>query len=294
MAWLRKDLESQISIAMVYMLNHAVIIRWTTALLALIEVLDPEVSLTLAASICVFKVSVLVNTTCELISSTLCLPNSIFCPIVLWAARRLTEDALHSGGFIDKRPARLIRDTCVAAISIYSRDMPGGYSQLIGTPPENRHRNNFRAGGTVPWPSLRRSFINCTAALARDIRELQQAYAVCRDSADERISIPTAFHDAMHSLQVASSHGVIHNYIHDFVVNFSNFSSEGFLSSVSLPATSVHGLWEWAAEGMICNSLSPGPTLWRKHDWEGLKTLASVPSGIPFGERRGILNVRLP
>ena len=123
----------------------------------------------------------------------------------------------------------------------------------------NRHRYNVRAGPVVPWPSLRRFIINCTASLARDLRELQQAYAVCASSAVERCTVPNAFHEAMNGLQFACLHGFFHDRVHDFVVNFNNFSSEGFLLSVNFPILNIHGLMEWAAEGMIFNGICLTP-----------------------------------
>ena len=56
MAWLRKGLESQNQIATAYMRDHAVIIRWTTALLVLTEALDPErVAVNLPMAACIFN-----------------------------------------------------------------------------------------------------------------------------------------------------------------------------------------------------------------------------------------------
>ena len=72
----------------------------------------------------------------------------------------------------------------------------------------------------------------------------------------------------MNGLQFACLHGFFHNHVHDFVVNFNNFSSEGFPLSVNLPILNIHGLMEDVAEGMIFNGNCPNPERWRLQDLE--------------------------
>ena len=108
--WRRRAWNQQIGVATEYMRYHA----GTTALLTLVEALDPEVIMTF----CIFNVPLLIEATNEVISSTLCLPNSLFCPLVLWAARRLSEDAIECMGVIERTPARPIRNACVTALGI--------------------------------------------------------------------------------------------------------------------------------------------------------------------------------
>ncbi len=56
--------------------GHAVILRWTTALLALVELLDQQVML----GSCIFDTPTMLIVTSEVISATLSLPDQIFCP----------------------------------------------------------------------------------------------------------------------------------------------------------------------------------------------------------------------
>ncbi len=99
--WLRRRFQAQFQVAVSCMQVHAVIIGWTTALLALIEILDSEVVM----AFCIFDIPSMLSVTSEVISSMLCLPDYIFCPLVLWAARRLNEDVWQAKGIIDRTPA---------------------------------------------------------------------------------------------------------------------------------------------------------------------------------------------
>ena len=114
--WIRRRTNKQLQVATDYMHGHAVILRWTTALLTLVELLDQQVML----GFCIFDTPTMLVVTSEVISATLSLPDQIFCPLVLWAARRLHEDVQLANGVIEKWPATLFRNMCLAALGIQS------------------------------------------------------------------------------------------------------------------------------------------------------------------------------
>ena len=114
--WLKRRTNKQMQVAIEYMYGHAVILRWTTALLALVDLLDQQVTL----GFCIFHVPAVLIATSEVISATLSLPHQIFCPLILWAARRLHEDVQRSNGVIEKLPAMLLRNICLDALGIQS------------------------------------------------------------------------------------------------------------------------------------------------------------------------------
>jgi len=121
--------------------GHAVILRWTTALLTLVELLDQQVML----GFCIFDTPTMLIVTSEVISATLSLPDQIFCPIVLWAARRLHEDVQLANGVIEKWPATLFRNMCLAALGIQSSGASmGGYSAMVASPQRASSRAEHR------------------------------------------------------------------------------------------------------------------------------------------------------
>ena len=75
--WLNRRTGTQLQVATDYMTWHAVILRWTTALLALVELLDQQVMM----GFCIFDVSAVMAATGEVISATISLPDQIFCPL---------------------------------------------------------------------------------------------------------------------------------------------------------------------------------------------------------------------
>ncbi len=94
--WPRRRTSTQLQVATDYMQGHAVILRWTNALLALVELFDQQMML----GFCIFETPTMVVATSEVISATLSLPDRIFCPRVLWAAMRLHDDVQRANGVI--------------------------------------------------------------------------------------------------------------------------------------------------------------------------------------------------
>jgi hypothetical protein len=261
-AWLQKDLDKMTFNAIAYMWAHTTILRWTEALLLLTEILDPELNATAISGgrFCHLEIRQFWTVIREVISSTLCLPDVAFCPTILWIARRLCEDAIRCNGIIDRQAAVMVQTACQAALGIASQDVSGGYAQLIRSQTTNRHARGGRNGRMqIPWPSLRRSFINCPASFASSYGELRYAHATCATVAAGRFPLPEAFRCAWEALQRASLHGRIGNYVHDFVVRFHNFSDDGFLETIRHPAATTEGFSKWVAEGMICNQSSRPP-----------------------------------
>ena len=148
--WLRRRTSTQLQVATDYMRGHAVILRWTNALLALVELLDQQVML----GFCIFDTPTIVVATSEVISATLSLPDRIFCPLVLWAAMRLHDDVQLANGVIEKEPATLFRNLCLAALGIRSSGASNaGYSAMVGLPGDRHSRLHY----STPTAFLRKS-----------------------------------------------------------------------------------------------------------------------------------------
>ena len=146
------------------------------------------------------------------LGSTLCLPNGAFCPTILWIARRLCEDAMRTKGVIERRSMVMVQGACQAAMVIASQDSCDGYAQLISQQTSNRHAQDGWHRTQLPWPTLRRSFINCPASFASSQGELWHLHATCATIATGRTLLPDSFRSAWEALQRASLHGRVAFY----------------------------------------------------------------------------------
>ena len=237
--------------------GHAVILRWTTALLTLVELLDQQIML----GFCIFDIPTMLIATCEVISATLSLPDQIFCPIVLWAARRLHEDVQLANGVIEKGPATLFRNMCLAALGIQSSGASrSGYSAMTGLATGDRH--NSRLNYPTPTPSLRKSFIDCRTSFTRLAKTFVAARVVSRRASETTITTNDAFIAAARQLSAAAQQGILEGYIQEFVPDFESFSHFGFLDTVQIDHD-VASTFAWAERGMRFNSQLGGPLMWR-------------------------------
>jgi hypothetical protein len=242
--------------ATTYMWVHTTILRWTQALLLLTEIIDPELNASgiYGEDFCHLNLRKFRAVVSELISSTLCLPNGAFCPTILWIARRLGEEAMRTNGLIERRSMAMVQAACQAAMVITSQDSCDGYAQLISQQASNRHAQDGWHRTQLPWPTLRRSFINCPASFASTQAELLHLHATCVTIATGRILLPDSFRSAWEAIQRDTLHGRVGDYVHDFVINFNffrNFSHERFLATIRHPSATVEGISEWIADGMI-------------------------------------------
>ena len=237
---------------------HTTILRWTQALLLLTEIIDPELNASgiYGEEFCHLDFRHFWAVVCELISSTLCLPNGAFCSTILWIARRLCEDAMRTKGVIERRAMVMVQGACQAAMGMASQDSCDGYAQLISPQTSDRHAQNGWHLTQLPWPTQRRSFINCPASFASSHGELWHVHATCATIATGRTLLPDRFRSAWEALQRASLHGRVGDYVHDFVIHFNrfrNFSHDRFLATIRHPAATAEGISEWIADGMICS-----------------------------------------
>jgi hypothetical protein len=248
-AWLQKDVGEMASNATAYMWIHTTILRWMQALLTLTEIIDPELiaSGIYGEGFCHFDFRRFWAAACELISSTLCLPNGAYCPTILWIARRLCDDAIRTNGVIERRALVMVKGACHAAMGMASKDSCDGYAQLISQQTANRHAQNGWHLTPLPWPTLRRSFINCPASFASSYGELWHVHVSCTTIANGRTLLPSSFRSAWEALQRASLHGRVGDYVHDFIVHFNrfrNFSHDRFLATICHPEATAEGFSE--------------------------------------------------
>jgi hypothetical protein len=248
-------------VAIEYMYGHAVILRWTTALLALVDLLDQQVTL----GVCIFHVPAVLIATSEVISATLSLPHQIFCPLILWAARRLHEDVQRSNGVIEKLPAMLFRNICLDALGIQSSGASsGGYSAMVGLDAVESYHS--RLNHPAPTPSLRKSFIDCRTSFARMVKTFAAARVVSRQASEIILIANDDFIAAARHLFTAAQQGILDGYIQEFVPNFESFSDFGFLDTVHIDYN-ADSTFVWAKRGMIFNSqLANHAPMWR---WRG-------------------------
>ena len=246
--WLQKDVGEMANNATVYMWIHTTILRWMQALLTLTEIIGPELiaSGTYSEGCGYFDVRRLWGAACELISCTLCLPNGAYCPTILWIALRLCDDAIRTNGVIERRTLAMVKGACHAAMGMASNDRDG-YARLISQQTANRHTQNGWHRSPLPWPTLRRSFINCPASFASSYGELQHLHCSCTTIANGRTLLPNSFRSAWEALQRATLQGRVDDYLHDFIVHFNgfrNFSHDRFLTTICHLEATAEGLRE--------------------------------------------------
>ena len=122
-----------------------------------------------------------------------------------------------------------------------------GYAQLISQQTANRHTQNGWHRTPLPWPTLRRSFINCPASFASSYGELQHLHGSCTMIANGRTLLPSCFRSAWEALQRASLHGRVGDYVHDFIIHFNrfrNFSHDRFLATICHPEATAEDFSE--------------------------------------------------
>ena len=161
---------------------------------------------------------------------------------------------MRTKGVIERRSMVMVQGACQAAMVIASQDSCDGYAQLISQQTSNRHVQDGWHRTQLPWPTLRRSFINCPASFASSQGELRHLHATCATIATGRTLLPDSFRSAWETLQRDTLHGRAGYYVHDFVIDFNffrNFSQERFLSTIRHTPATVEGISEWITDGMI-------------------------------------------
>jgi hypothetical protein len=130
-------MNTQVTAATRYMEEHATILRWTTPLQDLLALLEAEIFS--KQRTCRFYPIKVNRVASEVISSTLCLSNELFNPVVLWSTRSLAEEATRHGGLLAREPMILIRDISIVALRTKSDGPCRSYSEIINKPIENRY-----------------------------------------------------------------------------------------------------------------------------------------------------------
>ncbi len=150
---------------------------------------------------------------------------------------------------------------------------PGGYAQLIENSVRGRSTDCHRGkicDRILPWPSLRRSYIDCAASFARRLAEPSKVSMTCSEASAVSKGCWNDFRICCAQLQAVTTHGRAGNFIHGFVVaptNFHNFSGPSFVKGLQTPCPCATGVNEWISDGMVCDHQCRPPDGWRRPPW---------------------------